>query len=240
MNATRLAIAAVAIVVAAVLAIKFLPTTSVGPAPTPTASPAPTATPMPLSETLNNIGPVAIEAGTYAAGTPFLVPLTFSVPNNYWLGGIGGPNLVELDQIDGHATVAMQIFTKVYADPCHNNLGLLSPLPGDSVDDLVTALTKMPSVTASAVTDATIGGLPAKQLTLTAPASFTGCTLTSDGAFRVWELPLGATNDLTPGEIDRIWILEVDGQRLVIDTNGSQDDSAVQGVLDSIKFTPQP
>ncbi|HEY5520144.1 MAG TPA: hypothetical protein VIK08_05765 [Candidatus Limnocylindrales bacterium] len=243
MNATRLAIAAVAIVVVAVLAIKFLPTTNVGPAPTPTltpsASPAPTPTPTPMSLQVNSNGPAAIEAGTYAAASPFLVPLTFTVPADWW-GTIGGPNLVALSHSDGHVVISMQLFTKVFADPCHNNLGLLSPLPGDTVDDLVTTLTKMPSVTASAVTDATIGGLPTKQLTLTAPASFTGCTLTSDGFYRIWQLPLGATNDLTPGEVDRIWILEVDGQRLVIDTNGPRDNSVLQGVLDSINFTAQP
>jgi hypothetical protein len=37
-----------------------------------------------------------------------------------------------------------------------------------------------------------------------------------------------------------VWIVEVDGRRLVIDTNGSQDSSSAQAVLDSIKFTPSP
>ena len=122
------------------------------------------------------------------------------------MGPIGGPYLVALTQADGHVSLDMSIFTKVFADPCHNNLGPLNPVPGASVDDLVTALTAMPSVTVSAVTDSTIGGVPAKELTITAPTSFAGCTLTSDGFYRIWQLPLGATNDLTPGESDRIWV----------------------------------
>lgn len=57
---------------------------------------------------------------------------------------------------------------------------------------------------------------------------------------RIWQLPLGATNDLTPGEVERIWILEVDGQRLVIDSNVPLSNGVLQGVLDSINFIPQP
>ncbi|HEY5473336.1 MAG TPA: hypothetical protein VIK32_09120 [Candidatus Limnocylindrales bacterium] len=57
---------------------------------------------------------------------------------------------------------------------------------------------------------------------------------------RIWQLPLGATNDLTPGEVERIWILEVDGQRLVIDSNGPPSNGILQGVLDSITSYPSP
>ena len=240
MNATRLALAAAAIVVVAVIAIKFLPTTNIGPAPTPTptASPSPTPMPTPRPLTVIDSGPVPIEAGTYVANAPFLVPLTFTVPSG-WSGNIGGPYLVALTPTDGRSYVDMEIFNKVYADPCHNDQGLLNPLPGPSVDDLVTALKNMPSVTVSAVTNGSIGGLAAKQLTLTAPSSFAGCTLTSDGQFRVWVLPLGATNDMHPGESQQIWILEVDGQRLVIDTGVTAGDQPIAPVLDSINFTPQ-
>jgi hypothetical protein len=45
------------------------------------------------------------------------------------------------------------------------------------------------------------------------------------------------------GERDRVWILDVGGQRLVIATVGSPGQTAqataeVQGVLDSIRFAP--
>lgn len=240
MNATRLALAAAAIVVVAVIAIKFLPTTNIGPAPTPKPTPtaSPTPAPTPLSLTVTTNGPVPIEAGTYAAASPFLVPLTLTVPSG-WSGAIPGPNLVQLNQSLGASDITFELFDKVYADPCHNDRGLLNPLPGPSVADLVAALTKMPSVTVSPVTDATIGGLPGKQLTLTAPNSFAGCTLTSDGYFRIWQLPLGATFDMTPGQARLIWIVEVDGQRLVIDRAQIPGDSDISGILDSITFTPQ-
>ena len=85
----------------------------------------------------------------------------------------------------------------------------------------------------------TIGGLPAKTLTLTAPSSFAGCTLTSDGAYRIWQLPLGATFDMTQSAAWQVWILEVDGQRLVITSHVTLGDPPNTPVLDSINFPPQ-
>jgi len=58
------------------------------------------------------------------------------------------------------------------------------------------------------------------------------------------ELPLGATNELTPGEADRLWILDVAGQRVVIEAAETPGQAAataeVQAVLDSLKLTPLP
>jgi hypothetical protein len=178
-----------------------------------------------------------LTAGTYTAADPFLLKATFTVPAG-WGGNIGGPYAVFLQQTQGPGAVSFSIFDKVYADPCHYN-GLLAPLPGPSVDDLATALAHLPGVTATTPTAVALGGYPGKQLTLTAPASFSACTLTPDGAFRIWELPLGATNDMVAGEVDRVWILDVDGQRLVIDAPQLPGESAatiaeVQAIVASI------
>ena len=185
------------------------------------------------------MGPM--KAGTYTAAEPFLLPVTFTVPAG-WEGKIGGPYLVLLDQPQGPGTVSFSIFEKLYADPCHYK-GLLDPLPGPSVADLASALARMPGLNATTPTDVTVAGYEGKQLTLTAPASFAGCTLSPDGKFRVWELPLGATNDMTPGERDRVWILDVGGERLVIDASQRPGQTAattaqVQAIFDSIKITP--
>ena len=70
--------------------------------------------------------------------------------------------------------------------------------------------------------------------------------MTADGSFEIWQLPLGATNDMTPGESDRVWILQVGSQRLVIDApqtpgESAADIAAVQGILDSIHLAaPSP
>ena len=111
------------------------------------------------------------------------------------------------------------------------------------MDDLATALANMPGLDATTPTDVTVAGFQGKQLTLTAPASFAGCTLAPGGNSRVWELPLGATNDMNPGDRDRVWILDVNGQRLVIQARESPGETAqakaeAQAVLDSLRFAP--
>ncbi len=234
----RLAAGVAAILVVAFVGINLIPSGNSrigGPAPTP----SPTPTPTPLALSVGSV-PRSLEPGTYAIADPFLVPVNVSVPAG-WNGNIGGPYFVDLEPSSGQG-VFFSIFDTVYADPCHYDKGFLSPLPGPTVDDLATALANIPGLHATTPTDVTVAGYQGKYVTLTAPASFAGCTLSPDG-YLVWELPLGGRDALGPNERDRVWILDVNGQRLVIDTRDSagqtaQDAAEVQGVLDSLRFAP--
>ena len=206
-----------------------------GPGPIP----SPTPTPMAL-----NMGTLRrLQPGTYVTAHPFLAQVTFTVPAG-WEGTMGGPYLVDLGKAAQPGAVSFQIFDTVYADPCDFTKGPLDPLPGPSVDDLATALVGLPRLDVTAPTDITIDGFRGKQLTLTAPSDMTGCTLSPDGNLLIWELPLGARVGMTRGEVDRVWILDVDGQRLVIvapERPGALNDASkaeVQAVLDSIRITP--
>ena len=206
-----------------------------GPSPTPTASP--------MALTMDVLGP--LQPGTYVTADPFLARVTFTVPPG-WEGIMGGPYLVDLGKAAEPGAVSFQVFDTVYADPCDFSKGPLNPLPGPSVDDLATVLAGLPGLDVTAPTDITIDGYRGKQLTLTAPSDMTGCTLSPEGNLLTWELPLGNRIGMTPGEVDRVWILDVDGQRLVIvapDKPGALDDASkaeVQAVLDSIRITPAP
>ena len=86
---------------------------------------------------------------------------------------------------------------------------------------------------------------------MTAPSSFDGCSLapgdplSPTGLYRLWDLPLGATNDMRTDETQEIWILDVGTQRLVIRSsqvaryqNGAFADE-VQSIVDSIRIAPQ-
>ena len=206
-------------------------------APTPTATAVPS--PSPCALPVTSSGPVALPPGPCTAAGPFPLRLTFTVPAG-WAGNIGGPYLVLLAQATGPAGLAFSVDTKLYADPCHTDKGFLNPPPGSSVDALATALARLPGLTATTPTAVTLGGYQGKQLTLTAPASATGCT---DGDYSVWQLPLGAINALTPGELDRVWVLDVAGQRLVVDAAETPDQTTadiaeVQGVLDFLQLAP--
>jgi hypothetical protein len=236
--AIRLA-AVVAVLVVAVAGIKYF-----APGDSGLGSPqvSPSAGPTPRGSLVEG-DPVQLQPGTYVTADPFLVRATLTVPKG-WDGHLGGPYFAQLSRLYGPGEVMISIFDNVYADPCDYGKGLLNPPPGPKVDDLVAALTAMPGVQATAPTDATLGGYAAKQLTVTAPADFVACTVSPDG-YAIWQLPLGADYTMQPAQHDRIWVLDVGGQRIVVDApdilgQTAQDKAEVQGILDSIRLAPKP
>ena len=207
--------------------------------PTPSPSPSPTAGSLILGESQ-----APLTAGTYTGFDPFPIKMSITVPDG-WSGNVGGPYAVFLGDDSGRGSIGVTIFDDVFADPCHSAKGFLSPRPGGSADALAAALAKMPNVKPTKPVTDTIGGQAAKQLTLTAPAPTATCTLSpTEGLFPTWELPLGAVGGMTPGQQDRVWILEVDGKRVVIDAQEPVVQDAalhaqIQSVLDSIVIQPK-
>ena len=206
-------------------------------------SPAPTSTPAPSSAALP-VDPAEVDVtkpGSYLAGDPFPIPITVTLPAG-WSGKVGGPFAAFLTKSvvgNGGAAISLTLSQSLYGNPCTGQ-GLLEPSPGPTVDDLATALANLPGFKATIPTEVTVDGNGGKQLTLTAPDSFTGCTLTADG-YRVWKLPLGAVLSFTPGQQTALSILDVGGQRLVISsdtypTTTPQTRAEVQQVLDSIRI----
>jgi hypothetical protein len=204
-------------------------------APSALASPGPISTGHPLDS-----GPQGpLEPGTYVTASPFLTRVTFSLPA-HWFADVGGPYAVFLDPSsepvsNDDGLVEFVIFDQVSADPCHVGTGLVSPPPGPSVDDLARALASVPGLLATTPTDVTVAGYHGKQVTLTSNTSTVICS--------VWQLPLGAGNTMVSGERDGYWILDVDGQRLVITAHELPGESAahkaeVQAILDSIRIAP--
>jgi len=231
----RLAAAAVAIMLT-VVGVNLLSGGGVGGLFGPTPTPSPTPIVMREGE------PAPLDPGTYVTADPFRVRVTFTVPAE-WQGNMGGPNAVFLSAPSKGDEVIFSLFEKVYSDPCHFEQGFLDPLPGPSTNDLATALTNLPGLQATTPADVTVAGYQGKQLTLTAPASFADCTQAEEGNFRLWELPLGAIYSMSEGQRDRVWILDVDGQRLVIQALEKVGQTAdqraqVDEILDSIRLAP--
>jgi hypothetical protein len=231
-NLIRLSAALAAIVIVAVGVNLLLPDQRGvgGPAATPTSTPRP----------LPTDNATVLPAGTYMTVEPFPVRMTFAVPAG-WLGRIGGPYYAYVERSDGLGLIDFSSLGSLYADPCHAAQGLLDPQPGPSVDDLATALANLPTVVASTPVETSIGGKPAAHLTLTAPAlSDVGDCSVAEG-FRIWELPLGSTFGLEPGQRAGIWIVDVDGERIVMDVPEASgatqaDRDEVQAIVDSIRF----
>jgi len=145
--------------------------------------------------------------------------VTFDVPDGWdaWAYGIV-PTGQEPEAPDG---VGLGYWTvdNVYRDSCHWNDALPEPHVGPSVADLVDALVAQrghPSTVPSAVS---LDGFAGTQIEMRVPEhlDFARCW---NETFLSWSaVPDGGRFHQGPGQIDRLWILDVDGLRLVIDAS---------------------
>ena len=142
---------------------------------------------------------------------------------------------------------------RVPRDPCRWKNGLTSP--GPTVDDLTTALTSQRLRDASAPTPVTLGGYHGTYLEMSVPtdsvvtgdADFEGCDDPGNGHsdFVSW-FGVGGDSERyarVAGQIERVWILDVNGQRLVVDGIYSpdampRDIAQLEQVAASIHFDP--
>ncbi|HEY6057529.1 MAG TPA: hypothetical protein VIV06_05815 [Candidatus Limnocylindrales bacterium] len=121
---------------------------------------------------------------------------------------------------------------QVFRDPCHwQGQGFD---PGPSVGALVAALVAQPMRKATRPTDVTLAGYKGQYLALSVPAdlksstwtNFDACDADASGShdFQGW-LGNGMGNRYAqvPGQVDRLWVLDVKGQRLVVDATYSPD-----------------
>jgi hypothetical protein len=226
------------------------------PSPTPTFEPsstaAPSAAPTATSRaTLPTIGPGEqnLEAGTYIFGFPQMdAPdkpfprVLITVPDgwaSYKGFGVAGPRT---------AFVGFWSVVEVYAHPCH----WLGPKihSGPTVDELAATLAKVPLRNATSPVDVTVDGYDGKYLEWSVPGDidFSDCDV--GGGVHYFESWTGDSlwkSDTTdryqqgPGQVDRLWILDVEGRRLVIDATympgeTEQDRAELAQVVDSIRF----
>jgi hypothetical protein len=142
---------------------------------------------------------------------------------------------------------------KVARDPCHSIGDLYDP--GPTVDDLVAALEAQQMRHATTPTDVTLAGYTGKYLEWSVPmgmkvtgdSNFVGCDVQPWGNrdFVSW-LGAGGVGERwqqMPGQIDQLWILDVNGQRLVVDASHSPDATRAQlaeedRIVHSIEFVP--
>jgi hypothetical protein len=217
----------------------------------PTESSQPTSTPG--SSTVPPVS--ALPDGVLQPGTYSVRPQDVSaprvlvtVPAGWYGGGFSTSQNNSIDPPDGAGVILWGGPFDVYEDPCRWSTSLPSSPTGSTVEDLAAALAAQPTRDATAATDVTVGGFSGKAIELTVPADlafdtangFTGC---DEGEFRSWISPDGNTFRLHqgPGQHDQLWIVDVDGTRLVIDATFYEGTSAsvtaeLQAILASIRF----
>ena len=157
----------------------------------------------------------------------------------------------------GHVGVSITAVVNLVRDGCVEHAWAAPPI-GPSVDDLVAGLTTLrPFEVTSAPSDVTVYGFRGKHLELTVPAlpverggeglRFVDCI---DGRLKSWvawfdaDEPGDAFYGYTgPGYTEEMWILDVEGTRLMIAAERSPgspplDLAELDAILDSIQIEP--
>ncbi|MBA2575432.1 MAG: BMP family ABC transporter substrate-binding protein [Euzebyaceae bacterium] len=149
---------------------------------------------------------------------------------------------------DADPLLAISFFdvANIYADPCQ--WALLDPPVGPTVDDLASALADSPVFQATGARDVTVDGFEGKYIEFTVPDySEDEC---KGRLFGLWKEdgPFGVSSGnhpnlwaQSPDQHNQVWILDVDGTRLVIlawtfpDTS-AHDRADIDEILDSIQI----
>ena len=205
------------------------------PEPTPTLGQSATGTPRP-SPTATAFEPTlaALREGPFILVYEqlFGVRTTITIPAPDWHGlqsytgvekqGMAGPP-------QGAGLIAYGGDMLVYGDPCQWE-STQPDDPATSLDEFVAALSAQASRDATPPVDVTVGGYPAKMLTLHVPedAQFTDC---DGGEFRTLLEAASSGDDAPrshegPGQIDEVWVVDVDGTLIFFDAGYFADTPA--------------
>jgi len=258
-NFVRVALAAAALVIVAVVGYQFLGDSNIG-GPDTTQTPQPTASPALTPEPSAAVIPPLPE-GTLAAGTYRLRPfasgtttIDATVPDGGWFGGppnaIGGP----VGESNGPNGVAVHFFNAqtINSDPCHWDKDGSGSAPqegdievGPTVDDLAAALAGSSVYESTTPVAATLGGYSGKRLELQLVPDPAGCD-SYDGAGNQYFVFGGLEGGLYAQGGANTWqvtIVDVEGTRLIAvlfayEETSAADLSAAQGILESVVITP--
>ena len=257
----RFAVAAAVIVIAVVGGYLILPrVTGPGAAePTPTASPTtqPSAAPTPRE--------LPAEGGELVAGTYVTRPydttapelkIAFTVPAN-WGAATEWALVSDRSTTPVGNAVGFLSASGVYRDPCRwdtEGTGLATRgdiAVGPTAADLANALADQTAYTSTTPVDATLAGYTGKSMDLVLPSDvdFSTCDVhrgQTTGVYLIWSTPEAGLDNLFaqgPGEHRRLWILDVEGERIIVfhifdaaETDANMAEA--QAIVDSLEITP--
>ena len=162
------------------------------------------------------------------------ITFAFDAPASWDLFEIG-PWIDDNSPPDG-AAVFFYRGNWLFSDPCHPGD---QPSPdisvGPTVDDFVAALVDHPALDVSAPVDVTLAGYSGKYLDLIVPDDISECD-----TYQPIDAHIHAQG---PSHRWHMWVLDVDGVRVVVETNDYPDTDAqrlseIQAIVDSLEITP--
>jgi hypothetical protein len=250
---------AAAVVVAVVIGTRLFGSPApagVGTAPTaqPSATPAPS-TASPSAELPQDI---------IVTGADSPVQVTVSTTSSGWLHD---PNLEFLakndDGLDPPQSVGAALLTwawpagtgfNVYGDPCQWST-TTPETPASTPAEIASAFTAQASTDATAPVDVTVGGFAGKAVTLHVPMSyevpnatreeeFADCDQDVFGFYGIDRDTEPSRNAQGPGQVDELWILDVDGSTVILDVTYGPAASAdlvdeMRTLAESATFEPR-
>ena len=163
------------------------------------------------------------------------VPPGYGTPGGYVVdrGGDGDPA--------NHGDVMFWTVQDVVRDPCD---GVTTADPGPTVRDLATAIVAQPGQQTSRPRPVTIDGYSGLYLEVTTPRELSRLAGCNASEYALWN---NADGDFyrtsVPAAINRFWILDLNGQRIVMCavTTPSEDAAAITevvGIAESTHFLP--
>jgi hypothetical protein len=201
-----------------------------------TSAPSPTSTPATHLTTVT-LAPTAV-TGSYTGLDG--VAVAYTVPD-VWYKLDDGWAVIKSgsDPVFG---VAFWDVTNIFVDPCQ--LVLFDPPVGPSVDELASAWTKVPALEVTSTSDVTVDGYVGREVEFTVPDyEASEC---EQHKFGLWQ-ENGAVGNVPnywaqgPNVHPQLWILDVEGTRLVIKASyfpdtSEQDRADLEEILDSIQI----
>jgi len=233
MNTAAKAGFAAVVVVAALLGFNYLVAPNMGAPglddPSPVPSPIPTAS--------QRLGDAPLDRGPVVAtgfGDSGLVTLRFTVPDGWvGFGGVGVLPSTGTEAPDGMGIIFGEVNAGMFADPCQWRAEDPETPVGPTVDDLANAFAEQTAYEASTPVDVSLGGYSGKRVDLQLPSDVASCDI---GEFYPW---VGSIFAQGPDNRWDVWILDVEGDRIVIfgtyfPGTSAEDRAEQQAIIDSI------
>jgi hypothetical protein len=123
----------------------------------------------------------------------------------------------------------------LYAEPCGDEPPPNIPV-GPTVDDFVSALVAHPKLDVTSSVDVSLAGYTGKYVHLQVPSDISACLM----SYFVWEPGIFAQG---PGSRWHLWILDVDGIRVVVQSTDYEGTSPgrraeLRAIVESIEIEP--
>jgi hypothetical protein len=174
------------------------------------------------------------------------VPITFTVPAGWY--STWAIEKVDTDATttgDQHVDITFGTVTDSYRDPCRWSTTAIDPQLGPTVQDLVDALGAQVGRNTTRGTPVTLDGHAGQRLGFDWPADIDPATC-DFGEYRAWTAgggspPQDASRANTMGRHSVVWIVDVDGLRVVVEAVqpigiSAAVEAEVQAIVDSIRF----